>query len=491
MSGALSKEPLAVSIKAENALRVHALNAAASKLGLAIGHPLANARAMVPHLHVVEADEKADAKLLEGIADWCDRFTPYVALDPPHGLFLDLTGCTHLLGGERLSLDHIRGSVAEQGFTVGAGIAGTAAAAYALSRFANGTIAEPGREAEALAPLPVAALNFDSKIEHALKRAGLKTIGQVAMRNRSELASRFGKAFVFHLERALGRSQHPINPLRPIPDFIVERRFAEPIMTEDMIVETLVALAKSLGEVLETSGKGARILVASFYRADGAVRRIGIETGSPTRDSKIVERLFKLKLDTLADPIDPGFGFDLIRLEATLAQKDTPDAVGFDRDTRAEREIAQLIDCLSVRFGAHRILRFVPQNTHIPEAEAALVPAQSSIPATATWEMKRSESEMPQRPLRLFEKPELISVMAQIPDGPPLRFRWRQVLHTATFAAGPESIAMEWWRHQETMPMRDYFRVEDDTGRRFWMYRDGPYGRETGEPRWYMHGVFA
>jgi protein ImuB len=134
-SAAFSKDPLAVSIKAENALRVHALNAAASRLGLALGQPLANARAMVPHLHVVEADEKADAKLLEGIADWCDRFTPYVALDPPYGLFLDLTGCTHLFGGERPSLDHIRGSIANQGFTVGAGMAGTADAAYALSRF--------------------------------------------------------------------------------------------------------------------------------------------------------------------------------------------------------------------------------------------------------------------------------------------------------------------------------------------------------------------
>jgi protein ImuB len=408
----------------------------ASKLGLAVGQPLANARAMVPHLRVAEADEKADAKLLEDIADWCDRFTPYVALDPPYGLFLDLTGCTHLFGGEKPSLHHIQKSIAEQGFTVGAGMAGTAAAAYALSRYANGTIAEPGQEAQALSPLPVAALTCDPKTSHALKRAGLKTIGQIALRNRSELASRFGKAFVFHLERALGRSEHPINPLRPIPDFIVERRFAEPVITEDMIVETLVALAKSLGDVLETTGKGARVLVASFFRADGAVRRIGIETGNPTRDSAIIQRLFKLKLDTLADPIDPGFGFDLIRLEATLAQNDSPQAAGFDRDIRTEREIAQLIDRLSVRFGTHRVLRFVPQDTYIPEAEAALIPAQSHIPETATWTMKRGESEMPQRPLRLFEKPEPISVMAQIPDGPPLRFRWRTLLHTAVFAAG-------------------------------------------------------
>ena len=485
-----SEFPLVISVKAENASRVYACDLRASRLGLRLGQPLANARAMVPHIDVVEADEAADTKLLEQIADWCDRFTPFVSIEPPHGLLLDITGVDHLFGGERAMLDAVVNAIRKQSFAVCAALAGTAGAACALSRYAPNTIAEPGFEAEALANLPVAALNSGAKAEHALRRAGLKTIGQVAGRQRSELTSRFGREFTFILDRALGRGDKPISPRRPLPDFMAERRFPEPVATEDIIIDSLEHLALQLGKILEERGKGARKLEAAFFRADGAVRRITIETGNPTRDPKIIARLFRLKIDTLADPVDPGFGFDLIRLEATLAQTDEPEAVALGKSDREEREINQLIDSLSARFGPQRVLRFHKQDTHIPEAEAVLLPAQFGKPE-GKWEAKRAPDEMPRRPLRLLPRPEPISVMAQIPDGPPLRFRWRSVLHTAVFAAGPEAIAMEWWRHQGHKPERDYFRVEDETGRRYWLYRDGQAGDEGKPALWYMHGLFA
>jgi nucleotidyltransferase/DNA polymerase involved in DNA repair len=355
--------PLVVSIKSENALRVHALDLRASHLGLRLGQPLANARAMVPTIDVVEADEAADAKLLEDISDWYDRFTPFVSLDPPHAL-------------------------------------------------------------------PVAALRCDGKAEHALRRAGLKTIGQVASRQRAELTSRFGREFTHQLDRALGRGDKPISPRRPLPDFMAERRFADPVVTEDIIIESLQHLALQLGKILEERGKDARKLEAAFFRADGAVRRITIEMGSPTRDAKIIARLFRLKIDTLADPVDPGFGFDLIRLEATLPQTEEYEAIALGQSDREEREIDQLIDSLSTRFGPQRVLRFHKQDTHIPEAEAVLLPAQFGKPE-GTWEARRAPDEMPRRPVRLLPRPEPISVMAQIPDGPPLRFRWRNMLHTS------------------------------------------------------------
>lgn len=485
-----SGAPLVISLKADNALRVYALDLRASRLGLRLGQPLANARAMVPQIEIVEADEAADAKLLEQIADWCDRFTPFVSIEPPNGLLLDITGSAHLFGGEREMLNAVVNAIRKQGFAVCAALAGTAAAACALSRYAPNTIAEPGCEAEAMANLPVAALNSGAKAEHALRRAGLKTIGHVAGRQRAELTSRFGKEFAFLLDRALGRSDKPISPRRPLPDFMAEHRFAEPITSEDVIVDSIERLALQLAKILEERGKGARKLEAAFFRADGAFRRIVIETGNPTRDPKIIVRLFRLKLDTLADPIDPGFGFDLIRLAATLAQIDAPQAAALGKDDREEREIDQLIDSLSARFGPQRVLRFHRQDTHIPEAEAVLLAAQFGKPQ-AKWEPRRAPDETPRRPLRLLPRPEPISVMAQIPDGPPLRFRWRSVLHTAVFAAGPETIAMEWWRHQGHKPERDYFRVEDETGRRYWLYRDGQ-AKDGGRPAlWYMHGLFA
>jgi protein ImuB len=78
-----------------------------------------------------------------------------------------------------------------------------------------------------------------------------------------------------------------------------------------------------------------------------------------------------------------------------------------------------------------------------------------------------------------------------VPDGPPIRFRWRRVLHAVIRADGPERIAPEWWRTPEGTATRDYYRVEDENGRRFWLYRDGLYDRETGTPRWFLHGLFA
>ncbi|HTP76238.1 MAG TPA: hypothetical protein VMJ73_04590 [Rhizomicrobium sp.] len=482
--------PLALSIKSNNARIIYAVDLKAARLKLSPGMPLASARAMVRELTVVEADEPADADLLDGIADWCDRFTPFVAIDGVDGLLLDVTGTTHLFGGEAAMLETVRAAIARQGFTVRAALAGTAVAARALARYADATAAAPGMEAEAVAFLPVAALDLDSKDTHALRRAGLKTIAQVAGRTRAELNARFGKEMVFKLERALGQSEKPISPRRVLPDYMAEHRFAEPVTAQAVVADSILSLAGTLCRLLEERGQGARILEAGFFRSDGGVRRILLETARPLRDPKIVARLFRERLDALADPIDPGFGFDLIRLGALHAERLGPESIGLEARPDDDKEIDFLIDRLAARFGSHRIVVFQPQDTHIPEAAGAAVPAQHAPETKLCWDARVS-GEAPRRPLRMFAKPEPIEVMAQIPDGPPLRFRWRRVLHAVSRAEGPERIAMEWWRNQSPQPTRDYFRIEDEAGKRFWLYRDGLYGREPFAPRWYVHGLFA
>ncbi len=456
---------------------------------------LASARAMVRELDVVEADPPADARLLAQIADWCDRFTPFVALDGLDGLLLDVTGATHLFGGEEKMLRDMRAKIGGQGFAVRGALAGTAAAARALARYADGSIAAPGEDAKVIAPLPVAALDLEPRDTHALKRAGLKTIAQVAGRGRGELNARFGKDFVLTLDRALGLSEQPISPRRILPDFLVEHRFAEPVMTEEVIAESILSLARSLCGVLEERGQGARMLEASFFRTDGVVRHIAVETARPLREPAVIARLFRTRLDALGpresgDPLDPGFGFDLVRLAALHAERLVPESIGLEARPDEEKAIAFLIDRLAARFGSHRVLTFQAQDTHIPEAAGVAVPAQHAPETEIAFE-PRLPGEAPRRPLRLFETPEPIDVMAQVPDGPPLRFRWRRLLHAVARAEGPERIAMEWWQHQTPRPTRDYFRVEDEAGRRFWLYRDGLYGREPFAPRWYVHGLFA
>src|SRR5262245_52452858 len=250
--------PLVVVAKIDNALRLTAVNREARSLGLSAGMCLADARAMLPALKVVAADEQADRTLLERIADWCDRYTPFVALDPPHALLLDVTGVAHLFGGEKSMLDQIRTSLARQGFAVRGALAGTAAAARAMARYGDGAVVPPGEEAKAVAPLPVDALRLDAVTLHAFRRAGLKTIGQAAERKRSEFIARFGAEMVFALESALGHGEKPISPRMPLADTIAEHRFAEPVVTEDAVLKSLRSLAEVLAGALTERGKGAR-----------------------------------------------------------------------------------------------------------------------------------------------------------------------------------------------------------------------------------------
>ena len=457
--------PLVIAGKAGNALRLTAVDRKGTALGLERGMTLADARAMLPALSVKAANEPADYALLEAIAGWCDRFTPFVALLPPQSLLLDVTGAAHLFGGERAMLDGMRAALAKQGFAVRGALAGTAAAARALAHYRDGTIVASGEETVAIASLPVEGLGLDAAATHVFRRAGLKTIGQIAARKRSELVARFGSAMMTTLDRALGRAEKPISPRIPLPDIMAEHRFADPVVSEELIMATLDALAHSLAPVLAQRGEGARALEAAFFRADGHVRRIAIETGRPVRTHEIIGRLFREKLAQLADPLDAGANED--------------------------KEIAFLVDRLAARFGAQRIVCFQPNDTHIPEAAAVGQPAQYAKTGNAAWARIRKDAEAPRRPLRLFAKPEPVDAMAEVPEGAPQRFRWRRVLHTVTHASGPERIAMEWWRHQTLQPTRDYFRVEDSEGRCFWLYRDGLYGRETAKPNWFVHGLFA
>jgi protein ImuB len=496
---ALDKIPSVVVIKQNNALVIHALDDVAARSGLSIGLPLANARAICPELTVFDADEAADAKTLNDIADWCDRFTPLVALDPPYGLFLDITGCAHLFGGERALLQLACGALTRRGFAVSGAIAGTSICARTLTRQASGKIIADGEEAAAVSPLPVSALGADDAITTGLRRAGLKTIGDVASRARHEISARFGAGFTTLLEHALGQGDAPISPRKPLPDYIVEKRFPEPVTTENMIAMTLSGLAAMLVTAMDKQGKGARRLEASFFRTDGAVRTITVDAGRPVTRADVLDRLFRERLDALNDPLDPGFGFDLIRLSASRTEIVVQQQRDLDAHVHDNDELSALIDRIAARIGGKRVVVYLPQDTHIPERAVVAAPAQHHLAAAAlaTWP-PRIESEPPLRPLRLFEKPEPIKVpFATVPDGPPHQFTWRRATHAVVRVEGPERIAMEWWQQDGKTLTRDYFRVEDEQGLRFWIFRDGLYGSELsdgGEPvpaNWFVHGLFA
>jgi len=435
---------------------------------------------MVPDLEVLAANPHADALMLERLAQWCGRFTPLVSLDRPYGLILDITGASHLFGGEKAALQKAAEGLKVRGFSVQAAIAGTAVAARALARHRAGFITPEGGEAEAVSPLPVDALQLDAVTTHAFRRAGLKTIGQAAGRKRSELMARFGASTLAVIDEALGKSVSPTSPRRLPPEFWRASHFAEPVATLDVIRRALASLSAELAAVMEREGMGARRLEACFFRADGAVRNIIIETGMPVRSIAVIDRLFREKLASLADPLDPGFGFDVIRLSALHVEAVSMEAASFDAHAREQQEIDCLVDRLAVRFGRQRVLRFEPQATHVPERAWKLIPAQEKEGGTAAWHSRRAAGEPPGRPLRLFARPEPVQVKQ-----PPLCLSWRKVTRRLIQWEGPERIAMEWWRKKEEP--RDYYRAEDEEGRRYWLYCEAA----RTPPQWFLHGLFA
>jgi protein ImuB len=471
-------------------LRVAALNDAAARLGLQTGMPLADVRAMHPGIGVCNADAKADRALLEAVADWCDRYTPLVGLDRPDGLLLDISGCAHLFGGEAALMQDMAARLFRQGLNARIAVADTAGCAWAVARYGNPLLVGRGETLTALRDFPLSALRIDDESVIALAQAGLKRIGDVTERPRAPLAARFGSGFLRRLDQALGREEESITPLLPIPSCVAERRFAEPIGLEADVLGTIEKLARELSLTMERRGEGARLLQAALFRTDGKVYRFDAKAGEPLRDPARIRRLFSERFVAIGDECDPGFGYDMVRLSALTVERLDPVQAGLARDDH-RAELAHLVDRLSARFGAARVSRLSPRDTHIPEFAEQAVPAQMAQESFAVQPVEQ-DSLAPTRPIRLFARPEVIEALAEVPDGPPVRFKWRFITHDVVAVEGPERIAMQWWRDDAGRVLtRDYFRVESRQGMRAWLYRDGLYGSATKNPKWFLHGLFA
>ncbi len=481
-------EPLVLTEKIGNAVCLSAVSRIASGLGLHPGLTLADARARIPQLVVVAAEPDADARLQKRLAAWADRFTPVVALDGADGLVLDVTGCAGLFGGEAKLRKAALLGLKRLGFTAKASLAGTPDAAAALARYSRTAIVVEGGDAAATMGLPIVALGVEPDIVRALRRAGLKTIGDLATRPAAGLTARFGKALVRQVARVCGHEVRRPTPLRALPLCRAVRRFAEPMVDAGALEDILKELLGETIAELTRRGEGGCIFDAGFFRTDGEVRRLVVETGQPSRDAPLVSKLFAERMDMLADPIDPGFGFDAISLSVLVTARLGAVQTDIEKND-GDSGLAALVDRLIARLGHERVQRFAPEATHMPERAARRVTALKT--GDALWPSPMPD-EPPLRPPQLFDPPHPIDVpAAPVPDGPPPRFRWRRVTYDVAVAEGPERISPEWWRSGEETLTRDYYRVEDHAGRRFWIYRRGLYERETNEPRWYLHGVFA
>ncbi|MDV5824555.1 Y-family DNA polymerase [Sphingobium naphthae] len=491
--------PAVVVETVRGAMRLCSVDADALAIGLAPGMTLADARAREPDLRVFDADPHADQDWLERLCDGCARYTPNAAPDGAAGLMLDISGCGHLWGGDEALAADAAARLERHGLRVRHAIASSPEAAHALARFPGPPAPD---EDAAVRRLPVEALGLDAADSVALRRAGLRTVGDLASRPAATLAARFGEEAIDALDALLGRGHRPLAPRRPRAAVRIDRLFAEPIGSTAYALTILEEMAAQAGERLAERGEGGRRFEAVFFRSDGLAFPLRVETSLPVRDAPAILRLMRERIDSLSDPIDPGFGFDMLRLTVPQAEKLAPTQLALEGgEARREDSVAALVDRLSIRAGRARIQRLAPRDSHMPEQAQLALPAVEPR-APESW-LERADAagepdDPPLRPLHLFDPPQPIEVMAQLPDGPPHRFRWRRGLHDVARYEGPERIAPEWWRAKDGAiagdgigRTRDYYRVEDARGRRYWIFRHGLYGAEATHPAWYIHGLFA
>ncbi|HEY1720996.1 MAG TPA: DNA polymerase Y family protein [Magnetospirillaceae bacterium] len=485
--------PLATIIKHHGALAVAATNEAAREAGVHHGQALADARSLCPAIKTVGADPAAEMETLTQIARWCTQWSPWtsvesLSVDGRAGLWIDATGCAHLFGGEQAMLDNMIARLAAVGFTARAAIADSPAAAWAMAHFGidedkTTAIVPEGAARQWLAGLPVMALRLPPPMIETLRRLGLRRIGDLAALPRAPLAARFGSHLPQRLDQLIGEAPEPICPDRPVIPYQARMAFPEPIATTEGVKLALTRLIEPLCRALERDRKGARRLDLTLYRVDGTLAEITVGTAAPTRAPKHLNRLFAEKLGE----IDAGFGIEAIVLVIPIVDP----LAAYQIDLPEERlssgmagaELTQLVDRLSQRLGSDSVIRQAPRGSHIPERAIQGAAPLGRLPAGTT--------DPRARPVTLMRRPEPVQTVSPpdvTPEAPPTAFRWRGETHRVARAEGPERIVAEWW-HAATPPpptaFRDYWRIEDAQGLRWWLFRDGAGGR------WFLHGMLA
>ena len=461
----------------------------AADAGLAEGMTLAQARAILPTLEVAEADPAGDAAGLAALAAWAERYSPLTAADPPDGLWLDIAGCAHFFGGEAALLSDLATRLSKRGLSPRMAVADAAGAAWALARAATRsacTVLPAGAEKAALDVLPVALLRLEPRTVAGLRRVGLKSVGELARQPRGEITARFGPLPMQRLDQAYGTAAEAIAWRRPPAPWEERLAFAEPIGTPESLAQAIDTLARRLCSRLEAEVAGAHRFTASFLRVDNERPSAEVAFSLPARDPAALLKLFTEKLPG----INPGFGVDAVILAAEgVAKLRPPQRLLADLANPVRADLAASVDALANRLGGDRLWRDAPHASHVPERAVHRLPPLAPCPA---WEHDPDV----ERPIRLFSRPEPIEATAPVPDDPPILFRWRGAVHRVRAASGPERIAAEWWRGQGEGTrepadlVRDYYRVEDSAGARFWLFRTG---RHAGAPGtgWFLHGLFG
>jgi protein ImuB len=472
---------------------VRACSAAACQLGIQPGMPLAEAAALgrpaesravesAEPPHFAPHDPHRDRQALIDLALRCGSFSPLVGLnesDPPDGLNLDITGVTKLFGGEAVLAQRVRGFFEQRGYRVQIAIADTSGAAGAVARWSAVQIVPPGDRTQ-LADLPVAALGLPAGIEQQMQHLGLRRIGQLQALPRGSLGARLGKDLLARLDRLTGATAEALVACRPQPDLAVQQSFEHALSDRETIERVLQQLLEQLSGKLIARGHGVLQLDCCLVCQNGVTRTIRVGFFQPAVDPQHLAALARLQLERL----DLPDGVRQIRVAAVSTAPRDRRQGGLFADVSAgdPAQLAQLVERLSNRLGRERVVR--PQL----QADAQAERAYRCVPLTGERQ-PRAEPAAPDRlwspmfrPLKLLDPPRSIDVIGIALDGPPAVFFDRRQTHRIARSFGPERIETGWWRGPSCR--RDYYRVETDSGHRFWLFR------RLQDQRWFLHGEF-
>jgi protein ImuB len=476
----LKDQPIAFTEPDHGRSLVMAMNVQAEQFGVKPGMAAADARVIAPGIQLFDSKAGQNIKLLKGLAEWCLRYTPLVMVDPPDGLLLDVTGCTHLKGGEMEFLKDMACRLRALGYTIRPGMADTIGCAWAVARCAeSGLIVPPGGQRNALMTLPPSSLRLATDLLIKLNQLGFYQVGSFIHLPKSVLKRRFGGSMILRLYQALGQEAEFLLPLKePIP-YSERLAMLEPVTTRPAIEQALHTLIDQLCKRLYGEGLGLRSAVLTYLRIDGKSFQLQIGTNHPSQRTDHIFKLFELQLDQVA----PGLGIELFILDApkTEPASDKQSHLWNGKPAADSEQVAEMLDNIAARVGSTSIHRYLPKENYWPERAAGNTAHLAEIPASE-WR----EDHI--RPTQLLDPPEAIEAMALTPDYAPRQFVYRNERHIIVLADGPERISHEWW--VEDGGYRDYYVAEDEQGMRYWLF--GTPNELSGQTRrWFIHGYFA
>lgn len=475
----LKEVPFVLTAPERNRMVVMAANAEAQKQGVYEGMSAADAQAITHNLKILNYPLNKETELLQELGLWCLRYTPVVAIDPPNGLILNISGCTHLWGDENTYLKIIVFKLRAMGYNVRAAIADTIGTAWAVARYGIQTpIITSGKQVDALMALPPAALRLEAVTLDKLRKLGFQNIKSFITMPRTVLRRRFGEDFLKRLAQALGAANEYITPIIPPVPYVERLPCLEPVRTDKAIEIAVEKLLEALCIRLQAEGKGLRKAILKCFRVDSKMVQTSISTTRGSHNVLHLCKLFALQINRIA----PALGIELFVLEATKVENIDPlqEKLWAGKPGLQNTSLSELLDRISNKIGADRIKRFLPAEHYWPERSIRPAVSLKEMPQ-AVWSVNRP------RPIRLLSRPKPIQVMALLPDYPPKVFTFKGKRHIVNKADGPERIEREWWLDKGEH--RDYYAVEDEEGQRYWLFRSGHYNGEDGG--WYLHGYFA